>query len=124
MAILRSNDGKFYDIADEQLDERLIPAEEVKARLDEAGVAPPSRPTGPSPKPGPAPEMAIPGTGGQVVIQIFPSGDAGPIEGAAPAEQAPEEGSIRGDVEAHGYCWRRNCFRNYWRRNCWRNSCR
>jgi len=108
MAILRSNDGKFYDVADDQLEDKLIPAEEVKERLGEVGV-------GSAPGPvGPGPEMVVPGTGGQVVIQIYTSpADAGPPpEGSAPP---PPE------VEAHGWCWRRNYFKNYWRRNCWRN---
>ena len=34
MAILRSTDGKFYDIPDEQLEDKLIPGEQVKAKLE------------------------------------------------------------------------------------------
>ncbi|MDF1753020.1 MAG: hypothetical protein P1U89_09620 [Verrucomicrobiales bacterium] len=34
MAILRSTDGKFYEIPDEQLEDKLIPGEEVKAKLE------------------------------------------------------------------------------------------
>jgi hypothetical protein len=44
-----------------------------------------------------------------------------PMEGGY--EQGPE-GEAEGDVEAHGWCWRRNYFCNHWRRNCWRNHCR
>ena len=33
MAILRSTDGKFYEVPDEQLEDKLIPGEEVKAKL-------------------------------------------------------------------------------------------
>ena len=33
MAILRSIDGKFYNIPDEQLDQHFVPAEEVKSKL-------------------------------------------------------------------------------------------
>lgn len=33
MAILRSTDGKFYDVPDEQLEGMLVPGEEVKAKL-------------------------------------------------------------------------------------------
>lgn len=36
MAILRSTDGKFYDVPDEQLEDKLIPGEEVKAKLEGA----------------------------------------------------------------------------------------
>lgn len=113
MAILRSSDGKFYDVADDQLDDKLIPAEQIKEKLGEVGV-------GPAPGPvGPGPEMTVPGTGGQVVIQIYTSGnEAGGYQGPPPGEE-PEEG----DVEAHGWCWRRNYFCNHWRRNCWRNHC-
>ncbi len=75
MAILRSSDGKFYDVSDDQLEGKMIPADEVKSRLTKAG----------------------PG---------------------------PQEESASADVEAHGWCWRRNYFHNCWRRNCWRNYCR
>ena len=36
MAILRSTDGKFYDIPDQQLEDKLIPGEQVKAKLADA----------------------------------------------------------------------------------------
>jgi hypothetical protein len=112
MAILRSNDGRFYDIADDQLEGKLIPAEQIKEKLGSVGVGPAEGPVGPGP------QMTMPGTGGQVVIQIYTSGgDSGP------GYEAPAPEGAEGDVEAHGYCWRRNCFSNYWRRNCWRNSC-
>lgn len=117
MAILRSSDGKFYDVADDQLEDKLIPAEEIKEKLGEVGV-------GPAPGPvGPGPEMVVPGTGGQVIIQIHTGGApmGPPMEGGY--EQGPE-GEAEGDVEAHGWCWRRNYFCNHWRRNCWRNHCR
>jgi len=116
MAILRSSDGKFYDVADDQLDDKMIPAEEVKERLGDVGV-------GPAPGPvGPGPEMVVPGTGGQVVIQIYTSQSEGPAPMGGP-EPGYESGPETGDVEAHGWCWRRNWFRNCWRRNCWRNRC-
>ncbi len=110
MAILRSTDGKFYELADDQLEGKLIPAEQIKEKLDAVGVGPAEGPVGHGP------QLSVPGAAGQVVIQIYTSaGDAGAPEGAA-AEGAGDE------VEAHGYCWRRNCFSNYWRRNCWRNG--
>jgi len=114
MAILRSTDGKFYDVADDQLEDKLIPAEEIKDKLGDVGVGPAPGPVGGGPG-----GMSVPGSG-QVVIQIFTSeGGAG-----GPGGPAPEGGEeAEGDVEAHGYCWRRNCFSNYWRRNCWRNRC-
>lgn len=112
MAILRSSDGRFYDIEDDQLESRLIPAEQIKEKLGAVGV-------GPSPGPvGPAPQMVVPGSGGQVVIQIYTSPES---QGAY--EGGPDEPGGEGEVEAHGWCWRRNHFCNHWRRNCWRNHC-
>ncbi|MEM9281415.1 MAG: hypothetical protein AAGA96_06285 [Verrucomicrobiota bacterium] len=114
MAILRSSDGKFYDVADDQLDDRLIPAEEIKERLGDAGVAPAQGPVGPGP------EMVVPGSGGQVVIQVYTS-TAG--SSCSPPPSEVDTAVEAGDVEAHGWCWRRNYFSNCWRRNCWRNHC-
>jgi len=116
MAILRSSDGRFYDVADDQLEDKMIPAEEVKERLGEVGVEPSSGPVGPGP------EMVVPGTGGQVVIQIYTGQSEGPPPTGGP--EGPQGQEPQGDVEAHGWCWRRNWFSNCWRRNCWRNSCR
>lgn len=113
MAILRSSDGKFYDIADDQLEGRMIPAEQIREKLGAVGVGPSEGPVGPGP------QMVVPGSGGQVVIQIYTSGG-----GEGPSGPPPQQGEgEEGQVEAHGWCWRRNCFANYWRRNCWRNSC-
>lgn len=111
MAILRSSDGKFYDIADEQLEGKLIPAEQIKEKLGAVGVGPSEGPVGPGP------QMVVPGSGGQVVIQIYTS----PDNSGTPYDGGPEEQG--GEVEAHGHCWRRNYFCNHWRRNCWRNHC-
>ena len=36
MAILRSMDGKFYNVPDSQLNAMLVPAEQVKAKLSAA----------------------------------------------------------------------------------------
>ncbi len=114
MAILRSSDGKFYDVADDQLSDKLIPADQIKERLGAVGVGPAQGPVGPGP------QMVVPGSGGQVVIQIYTSGAEGGYMGGP--EGDPSEGE--GDVEAHDYYgWRRNYFNNCWRRNCWRNSC-
>jgi len=114
MAILRSTDGRFYDVADDQLEGKLIPADQIKEKLGAVGVGPAEGPVGPGP------QMMVPGTGGQVVIQIYTS--AG--DGAGGGYGSPQpEGEGEGSVEAHGYCWRHNHFSNCWRRNCWRNSC-
>jgi hypothetical protein len=37
MAILRSMDGKFYNIPDDQLEQHLVPAEELKNHLGAEG---------------------------------------------------------------------------------------
>ncbi|NNE94104.1 MAG: hypothetical protein HKN23_20850 [Verrucomicrobiales bacterium] len=116
MAILRSTDGKFYEVADEQLDDKLIPAEELKNKLGTASTGPAV--AGPGVPPQNAGPVSLPGTG-QVVIQIFTSdGLEGPT-GPAPEGEGNEE-----EVTAHGWCWRRNCFHNCWRRNCFRNCYR
>lgn len=118
MAILRSSDGKFYEVADEQLEGALIPAEQIKEKLGAAGVGPAEGPIGPGPIQG----MPVPGTNGQVVIQIHTGG--APMGGCEGGYEEGPEGEAEGDVEAHGWCWRRNYFNNCWRRNCWRNHCR
>lgn len=116
MAILRSSDGKFYEVDDNQLEDKLIPAEQIKEKLGNAGVGPSEGPVGP----GPGPDMVVPGTNGQVIIQIHTGG--APMGGGYEPGPGPEaEGE--GDVEAHNWCWRRNFFSNCWRRNCWRNHC-
>ncbi len=115
MAILRSSDGKFYEVADEELESKLIPAEEIKEKLGNVGVGPAQGPMGPGP------DMVVPGTGGQVVIQIHTGqgGGYGPGYGGP-----PPEGELEGEeVEAHQWGWRHNHFCNHWRRNCWRNHC-
>ena len=38
MAILRSTDGKFYEVADEQLQDKLIAGEELKSKLSGAAT--------------------------------------------------------------------------------------
>lgn len=113
MAILRSSDGKFYEVADHELDDKLIPAEEIKQKLGDVGVAPSQGPVGPGP------DMVVPGTGGQVVIQIH-TGGGGNCEMPQQGAPGPQQEAVE-DVEAHNWCWRHNFFCNSWRRNCWRN---
>ena len=108
MAILRSMDGKFYNIPDEQLEEHLVPADEVKERLgSELG----SEDQGPGGQP-----YSMP-AGGGVTIQVFPGGQGGGQSGPPAEQQQQGEGD---SVQPHGYGWRnwRNCWRNAWR-NCW-----
>ncbi len=114
MAILRSTDGRFYDIPDEQLDEQLVPGEEVKQKLRQSQASP--TPAGGASQPA---SFAVPGAG-QVVIQIFTSPEDGAVMHSVPGQQGEEDS----ELTAHGYCWRRNSFSNCWRRNCWRNCYR
>lgn len=62
MAILRSADGKFYDVPDDELANYEVPAEQVKGLLSASAQGP-----GPGPGPGfgPGPGMG-PRGGGQV----------------------------------------------------------
>ena len=39
MAILRSMDGQFYNVPDDKLNEMLVPAEQVKAKLNAAAAS-------------------------------------------------------------------------------------
>lgn len=39
MAILRSMDGKFYNVPDDQLSVMLVPAEQVKSKLNAAATS-------------------------------------------------------------------------------------
>ena len=103
MAILRSNDGRFYDVADDQLADKLIPSDQIKEKLASVGVGSSEGPVGSGP-------IVIPGTGGQVVIQIYTSSGGGSV-----APQGDE------DVEAHQHGWGGGHFHNCWNHNCFRN---
>ena len=122
MAILRSVDGKFYEVPDKDLAKMEIPADEVREKLGD--LADQAGPAGPGPGAG-GPGGGGGGAGAQVVIQIHGGGDVG---GAGGADMPPGDaaGSSEEGVEAYG--WWRNCWRNHWRnhwnnywRNCWRN---
>jgi len=98
MAILKSADGKFYDVPDSQLDTLEIPADQVKQRLTEAGGG------GPLPG-GPGPMGRGAGRGApQVLIQVFgrggPGGGVAQVGAGAPglAAQACES-----EVEPYGH---------------------
>lgn len=82
MAILKSAEGKFYDVADDQLAGCEIPPEQVKQKLEEAGCAT----AGGGPR-GPMRGGAPP----QVVIQVFggPRGGGMPAMASAGGEVAP-----------------------------------
>lgn len=115
MAILRSVDGKFYEVPDKDLEKFEIPADQLKDKLGDQAEGDPGGPGGPGAGPGGG------GAGGsQVVIQIHGGGanvgggQGGP--GGAPGDDSD-------DVQPYWGWWRncwRNCWRNHWR-NCWRN---
>jgi hypothetical protein len=95
MAILRSLDGKFYDIPDEEAPKYEVPREKVKELLAKAGPGPGGGPSsGPNGGPG---GINAPG-GAPVVINIFPPHGAG---GPPPAGDS-------GDVDPYWYYY-------YWR---------
>lgn len=107
MAILRSVDGKFFEVPDKDLDKFEIPADQLREKLGDAAEAGPGGPGGPAGPGGPGGG----GAGSQVVIQIHGSG----------ADAGPGAGAPKGGDEAEPYWgWWRNCWQNCWR-NCWRN---
>jgi hypothetical protein len=129
MAILRSVDGKFYEVPDDSLANYLVPDDQVKAKLSEAGCA---MPAGRGPGPGRGPGASAPGAPGGVVIQIYTQGqqgDSGPPPGRPPAQAGQPEGAAAAsgqptEVSPYGFCfggggWH-NCWHNHWH-NCWHN---
>ncbi len=88
MAILRSMDGKFYNVPDAQLEKSLIPADEVKSQLNAATTAVQSR----------RPNGAIDAP------TTYP-------EGSGDSELTAHGYCWRN-------CWSRNCWRNCWRNSC------
>ncbi len=105
MAILRSLDGRFFEIPDDQLNQFLIPAEQVKDKLDAAGA--PQVPPGPQGGgPGPGPESSGAPT---ILVQIIaapPHGSSAPPPTSAPTgEAAPTS-------EVQPYGWWNNWWHN------------
>ena len=84
MAILRSTDGKFYNIPDENLGEYEMSPDDVKQHVGSGG-------------PGYGP-----GPGG-------PGGGPGPQGGGYGPEVTPQSGCWR---NCWRNCWSRNCWRN------------
>ena len=118
MAIVRSQDGKFYDVDDNALEGKEVKREDLPKELQGRGEA----------EPGGA------GVGGggmgagnlagliQIIVNL-PEG-APPPTGGKPGEGAQAGAGGEEDVAGHNFCWANN-WRNVWRncwRNCWRNS--
>ena len=126
MAILRSMDGKFYQVPDGELGNYEVPAEQVKEKLASAGAPLPSGPQGCGPSPGGGgmggggggPASMPPG--GLVYVQVFNSGPTGRGSPSSGAMGAPAGGESGGEVQPYAGCWRN--WKNCWR-NCWRNYC-
>ena len=120
MAILRSVDGKFYEVPDDKLDAFLIPEDKVKEKLNEAGAGQACGGGGPpsGPRRGAAgPQIVINIRGGGAPISMG-SGPGAP--GGAPCPSAePEVAPYHHSSHGHGhYCggWH-NCWQNCWQ-NC------
>lgn len=106
MAILRSADGKFYDVDDNVLSGKEVKPENLPKEA-QGGGAPPEGGGG-----------GIGGLGGliQIIVNV-PPGGAGGGGAPAPAQGQGQQGQ-GDDVEGHSYRWYnywRNCWRNYWR---------
>ena len=115
MAILRSVDGKFYEVPDKDLEKFEIPADQVREKLGDQAQAEPGGPGA-----GPGGPGGGGGGGSQVVIQIHGGAQGGGAPGGGQGAPAGEDGD---EVQPYWGWWRncwRNCWRNHWN-NCWRN---
>jgi hypothetical protein len=109
MAILRSLDGRFFEIPDDQVDRFLIPEDQVKAKL--AGAGAPEAQAGP-PSGG---EGGPPSGSPTIVVQIY-----GAAPGAGPGAPPPTAGApptAAGEVQPYG--WWNNWWHN--RHGGWNN---
>jgi hypothetical protein len=112
MAILRSVDGQFYEIPDDQVAKFLIPADKVKDKV-QGGADPGPPPGGPPPGGGGGPPPAI-------VVQIF--GNQMPTGGGPPPTTGDAGAHPAGEVQP--YAWWNTWFNTYrpgWH-NAWHNA--
>ena len=93
MAILKSAEGKFYDVPDSQLGSLEIPADQVKQRLTEAGGGPSSG--------GPGAGPILGGRAPQVLIQVFGGRGGGVAQAGAPGMTAQ---ACESHVEPYHHC--------------------
>jgi hypothetical protein len=100
MAIVRSLDGRYFDVPDKDLDKCLVPADKVREKLEAAGVKGPISP------------------GPQAAMGGMQAGHQGGDPSMGPGAQ--------GGVEAYNWCpwwnwynWRNWC--NFWRNCGWHN---
>ena len=96
MAVLRSLDGKFYEVPDDQVEKYLVPADKVKEKLQAAG--------GPDAVGAPlGPPRGAPGGYAPIVVQIF---GAAPIQGGSappPGQVGAEPGQAASEVTPYMY---------------------
>jgi hypothetical protein len=100
MAILRSLDGRFYEVPDDQVSQFLIPEDRVKEKLEGSGapMVPPSSSPPEAGPPGPPPGSPT------IVVQIF-GGASMPGPGAPP----PSGTGTETTPEVQPYYWN-----NWW----------
>jgi hypothetical protein len=101
MAILRSVDGRFYEVPDDQLNQYLIPEDKVKEKLEGSG-APMVAPNAPPPDAGPGPAGGSP----TIVVQVY--GAAPPPGAGAPPPSSGTEAPAGAEVQPYGW------WNNWW----------
>src|SRR5579862_21881 len=107
MAIVRSREGSFFDVPDEELKKYEKKAEDVQGCSAEAGQE--QGPGGPGGG----------GGGGASPVQIIVNYAGGMGGGGQGAPSGGGSGDVKGRYCGHWHnCWR-NCWRNYWRNFGW-----
>jgi hypothetical protein len=120
MAILRSVDGKFYEVPDDKVESFLVPEDKVKEKLsggkEGAAQAGPGRAAG-GPPPGPSG-----GRGPQVVITILGEGQASLSPPPPSAGLGGQAAGMTAEAEVAPYgCWHNwHNWQNNWHNN-WHN---
>jgi hypothetical protein len=116
MAILRSLDGQFYEVPDDQLAKFLIPADKVKEKVQSSSEDPGPPSNDPGPPGG--------GQGPAIIVQIYgasvpPPGGGAPPPGGAGAPTG--SGAPAGEVQPYAWMntWR-NTYGPHWH-NVWHN---
>jgi len=112
MAILKSADGKFYDVPDSQLETLEIPADQVKQRLTEAGGGESSG--GPGRGPGPGKRGPAP----QVLINVYGSRAGGWAQSAPATAGQACDSAVEPYGHGHGGHHCHHCHRCHRCHNC------
>jgi hypothetical protein len=111
MAILRSLDGRYYEIPDDQAEKFLIPEDKLKEKLQSA--PPPAGESGPPPGSGASGPPPI-------LVQIYGVGPGG--AGTPPPGGAGAPAPAGAEVSPYDHHWH-NHWQNYWQNwyNVWHN---